>query len=78
MPLSFHTPLSIHRAFVVQFGTATDMANGRCEGRVEHVVTGQVDYFDTCAELTAFIARVLHQVHTQRPDAALRGELEEQ
>lgn len=34
-------PLSVHRAFVVQFDAHTDVARGRLAGRVEHVVSGQ-------------------------------------
>jgi hypothetical protein len=52
--------LSVHRAFVIQFGTRTDVARGAFTGRVEHVVSGQAALFDTLETLLAFIARVLH------------------
>ena len=56
------SPLSPHRAFVVQFRTETDMARGRCMGRVEHVVSGQATHFASLEELLAFMARVLATV----------------
>ena len=51
--------LSPHRAFVVQFRAEADVAHGRCTGRVEHVVSGQVMHFASLEELLAFIARAL-------------------
>jgi hypothetical protein len=61
MPLPDHPgSLSVHRAFVVQFGTRTDVARGAFTGRVEHVVSGQAALFDTLETILAFIARVLH------------------
>lgn len=51
--------LSPHRAFVVQFRAETDIAQGRCTGRVEHVVSGQSTRFASLAELLAFMAQVL-------------------
>jgi hypothetical protein len=51
--------LSVHRAFVIQFGTRTDVARGAFTGRVEHVVSGQVARFDT-----------LDPAGVQRPRAA--------
>ena len=59
-----HLPLSVHRAFVVQLRTEADIAHGRVEGRVEHVVSGQAAHFDSLAELLAFMARVLHEAGT--------------
>jgi hypothetical protein len=51
---------SVHRAFVIQFGTRTDVARGAFTGRVEHIVSGQAALFDTLETLLAFIARVQH------------------
>ena len=34
-------PLSVYRAFVVQFDTHTDVERGHLAGRVEHVVSGR-------------------------------------
>ena len=56
-------PLSVHRAFVVHFRMSTDIAQGRIEGRVEHVVSGRATHFASLEELLAFIARVLTTVH---------------
>lgn len=61
-------PLSVHRAFVVQFRTETDVAGGRLEGRVEHVVSGQATHFHSLEELLAFMGRVLKEVRTERED----------
>ncbi len=52
-------------AFVVQFRVETELAQGRCVGRVEHVVSGQATRFDTLDELLAFLARVLATVRAQ-------------
>ena len=56
------TPLSPHRAFVVQFRAETAVEQGRFVGRVEHVVSGQAAHFASLEELLAFMARVLATV----------------
>jgi len=53
------SPLSPHWAFVVQFQSGTEMAQGECAGRVEHMVSGQATHFRSWDELKAFVARVL-------------------
>ncbi len=68
MPKSSATPLSVHRAFVVQFAAQTNIAAGCCVGRVEHIVSGQAMRFASQAELLAFIARVLIRIEEERPD----------
>jgi hypothetical protein len=55
-------PLSVHRAFVVQWRVETDIAQGRVMGRVEHVVSGQAIHFHALEELLAFMAQVLQEV----------------
>lgn len=57
------SPLSVHRAFVVHFSTATDIGQGQIVGRVEHVVSYQTAHFHSLNELLSFIARVLTQGH---------------
>ncbi len=59
------SPLSVQRAFVVQFRLETDLAQGRWVGRVEHVASGQATLFDTLDELTAFITCILAHVPRQ-------------
>jgi hypothetical protein len=54
--------LSVHWAFVVHFRLSTNIAQGRIEGRVEHVVSGQSTHFDSLEELLAFMGRVLASV----------------
>ncbi len=54
-------PLSVQRAFVVHFRTNSDIARDQIEGRVEHVVSGQLSHFASLEELLAFIARVFDQ-----------------
>jgi len=49
----------------VQFRVETELEQGRCTGRVEHVVSGQATRFDTLDELLAFLARVLATVRAQ-------------
>jgi hypothetical protein len=59
-------PLSVHWAFVVHFRLSTKIDQGRIEGRVEHVVSGQSAHFDSLEELLAFVARVLLQQKERR------------
>jgi len=60
-PLADESPLSPHRAFVVQFREHADVERGQWEGRIEHVTSGQAAHFQSLEELLAFIARVLAQ-----------------
>jgi hypothetical protein len=59
------SPLSVHRAFVVQFRAETDAARGRVVGRIEHVTSGQVAAFQSWAEMQAFMAQILNQVQAR-------------
>jgi hypothetical protein len=63
-------PLSVYRAFVVQFDTHTDVERRHLAGRVEHVVSGQAIQFHSLETLLAFMAQVLHA----EPRAASDGE----
>jgi hypothetical protein len=54
-------------AFVVHFRVETDLAQGRCRGRVEHVVSGQAAHFQSLEELLAFMTGVLTTVRAQNP-----------
>jgi len=63
------SPLSPHRAFVVQFRAETDVAAGRMTGRVEHVVSGQTTAFQTLEGLLAFMARMLAERGAGPPEA---------
>ncbi len=68
-------PLPAQGAFVVQFGTETDVARGQFVGRIEHVVSGQATHFRTLGACLAFVGRVLAHVHGQlSEDVASRGE----
>ena len=62
-------PLSVHRAFVVQFREETDVERGCLEGRVEHVTSGQATHFHSLEELLAFMGRVLRKVSAERKDS---------
>ncbi|MDH3603105.1 MAG: hypothetical protein OEU26_26120 [Candidatus Tectomicrobia bacterium] len=55
------SPLSVQRAFVVQFRLDADPSQRRWTGRLKHVASGQATWFDTLDELMAFITRVLDQ-----------------
>jgi hypothetical protein len=57
-----HAGLSPERAFVVQFGPATQVAAGQMEGRVEHLVSRQATRFQSLDALLTFINRVLREV----------------
>jgi hypothetical protein len=52
-------PLSVTRAFVVQFRADTIVEQGYLTGRVEHVVSGQATDFQSLETLLTFMARVL-------------------
>jgi hypothetical protein len=54
--------LPTNRAFVVQFRAQPSRASRGWEGRVEHVVSGQMTHFHSLAELLAFIRRVLNDI----------------
>ena len=55
----FPPPLPTNRAFVVQLRAQPPSAPLRWDGRVEHVVSGQMTHFHSLDELLAFIRRVL-------------------
>ncbi len=55
-------PLSPHYAFVVQWATDTQIAEGHMHGRVEHVVSRHATHFTSLDVLLAFMARVLREV----------------
>ena len=69
-PKASGSPLSVHRAFVVQFRSETDAAHGRIAGRIEHVVSQQTAPFQSWAEMQAFMAQVLLQVQAKSPEAS--------
>jgi hypothetical protein len=71
-PAEAPSALSPHRAFVVQFRAETDVGQGRCTGRVEHVVSGQATRFASLEELLAFIAQVLAAIRAP-PHRKLRS-----
>ena len=50
------SPLSVHRAFVVQFHADTDVRARHLMGRAEHVVSGRATHFGDLDGLLAFIA----------------------
>jgi hypothetical protein len=51
--------LPSNRAFVVQFRTPPSEGLATYDGRVEHLVSGQVARFHSLEELLAFMIRVL-------------------
>jgi hypothetical protein len=53
------SPLSPHRAFVVQLRELADVEQGQWSGRIENVTSGQATHFQSLDELLAFVARVL-------------------
>lgn len=68
-------PLPARGAFVVQFGTETDVARGQFVGRIEHVVSGQGTHFCTLEACVAFVGHVLANGHGQpSADGSSRGE----
>jgi len=67
-PPSDQSPLSPHRAFVVQLTENMDAEHGRWAGRAEHVTSGQATRFQSLDELLAFVSRILTAPAKQRPD----------
>jgi hypothetical protein len=59
IPLQPPTPLSPHRAFVIQLRESASLEADRLYGRVEHVVSGRMAWFGSLAELLAFMQNVL-------------------
>jgi hypothetical protein len=55
-------PLPTNRAFVVQLRAQPPGAPLAWDGRVEHVVSGQMTHFHVLEELLAFMRRVLTEV----------------
>ena len=57
--------LPSNRVFVVQFRLQPPGAPPGYDGRVEHLVSGQVARFHSLEELLAFMTRVLAEVEQQ-------------
>ena len=57
--------LPSNRVFVVQFRRQPAGALSRYDGRIEHLVSGQVARFRSLEELLAFMRRVLTEVEHQ-------------
>jgi len=57
--------LPTNRAFVVQFRAQPPGASSSYDGRVEHLVSGQVARFHSLEELLAFMVSVLADVQEQ-------------
>ncbi len=53
------SPLSVYRAFVVQFRAATRIESGRVMGRVEHIASLTATDFDTLEDLLAFFNQMM-------------------
>ncbi len=52
-------------SFVIKFRPETDPLQGRLDGRIEHVASGQTIRFRSFEELVAFLERVLKQVRVE-------------
>ena len=59
--------LPVNHAFVVQFRQQADVTRPRCEGRVEHLTSGQATHFSSWEHLRAFIEQVLRSVCEKPP-----------
>lgn len=51
--------LSVHRAFVVHFGTGAGLPRRRYQGRVEHLSSGRAARFSSLKQLLGFVAAIL-------------------
>lgn len=54
--------------FVIQFRCLADVEQECFAGRVEHVASGEVEYFRSAEELVGFVRNVLHR---RRPEASV-------
>lgn len=52
-------PLTANRAFVIQFSSDTQLNENRLNGRIEHIISGEVSHFSSFLELRQFLGRVL-------------------
>ncbi|WP_089945646.1 hypothetical protein [Candidatus Entotheonella palauensis] len=68
------SPLSVQRAFVVQFRAAARIEAGRVTGRVEHIASRTATDFDTLEDLLAFFHELL-QPSDQNTDKADQSSL---
>jgi hypothetical protein len=69
LPPAYHpAPLSVTRAFVLQFRADAAIEQGHLTGRVEHVVSGQATDFEALETLLAFMARVLRAERARSPE----------
>jgi hypothetical protein len=68
-PTDSRSPLSVHRAFVVQFRAEAESAHGGVAGRIEHVASRESALFHSWTDLKVFIERILVQVRSQPPEA---------
>jgi len=59
--------LPTNRVFIVQFRPQTDVTLPRCEGRVEHLASGQATHFSSWEHLGEFVERVLRGVCEEPP-----------
>jgi hypothetical protein len=57
--------LPTNRVFVVQFRAQATEASSQYEGRVEHLVSGQVARFHTLEELVGFMVGVLATIEAE-------------
>jgi hypothetical protein len=58
--------LPVERAFVVHLRPEALPEEGLLVGRVEHVVSGRSEHFDSLPELLAFLGRVLKNLRNER------------
>ena len=68
-------PLPANQAFVVQIRSQPTADPVRCEGRIEHLASGQATRFGSQAELWMFIIGILIEPMIPRPEGTLGGAL---
>lgn len=59
------TVLSVHRAFLVQFGRDTRVEDRCMTGRVEHIISGQACRFESLEALLCFLTEVLQETENE-------------
>lgn len=70
-PLNHAASYPIGLAFVLKLHRDADPANGRCEGRIEHIASGRQADFGSVAELCGLLPALLAGHAQQDPNATV-------
>ncbi len=57
--------LPTNRAFVLQFRQFADLKQGRVEGRIEHIASGQASLFESLEEMVTFLEGIVSSAQSE-------------